>query len=124
MGFVGYKSAEELTQYYVDADVLILPTRSDAFANVILEAMAAALPVIATRVGGVAEAVVDGETGILVEPRQPDQLAAAIQLLANDRILAEGYGRAGRERALKNFTWTDNADRYVEAYSQACETNV
>jgi glycosyltransferase involved in cell wall biosynthesis len=122
--FVGYKSPEELSQCYVDADAFVLPTRSDAFANVILEAMAAALPVIATNVGGVAEAVVDGETGLLVEPRQPDQLASAIGVLANDRNLAERYGRAGQKRALKHFTWTSISDRYIEAYSEACETVV
>ena len=120
--FVGYKSPEELNQCYVDADAFVLPTRSDAFANVILEAMAAALPVIATDVGGVAEAVVDGETGILVEPKQPDQLASAIQVLANDRSLAKRYGRAGQERVLRHFTWTSISDRYIEAYSDACET--
>lgn len=122
--FVGYKSAEEVRQYYIDTDAFILPTRSDAFANVILEAMAAALPVIATNVGGVAEAVVDGETGIVVEPRQPDQLAAAIQVLADDRTLAERYGRSGRERVRRFFTWAINSDRYVEAYYEACETDV
>lgn len=122
--FVGYKSAEELDQYYVDADAFVLPTRSEAFANVILEAMAAALPVIATRVGGVAEAVVDGKTGILVEPRQPDQLAAAIQRLAYDRLLARRYGLSGQERVLKQFTWAEIADRYIEAYSLASETIV
>jgi glycogen(starch) synthase len=121
--FVGYKSAEEMKQYYIETDAFILPTRSDAFANVILEAMAAALPVIATDVGGVAEAVVDGETGIVVEPRRPDQLATAIQVLANDRALAEQYGRAGRERVRRFFTWAINSDRYIEAYSEACDTN-
>jgi glycogen(starch) synthase len=124
VSFAGYKSAEDVKQYYIDADAFILPTRSDAFANVILEAMAAALPVIATDVGGVAEAVVDGETGILVEPRQPDQLAAAIQVLADDRTLAERYGRSGRERVRRFFTWTINSDRYIEAYYEACETDV
>jgi glycosyltransferase involved in cell wall biosynthesis len=124
VSFAGYKSSEELKQYYIDADAFILPTRSDAFANVILEAMAAALPVIATDVGGVAEAVVDGETGIVVEPRQPDQLAAAIQALADDRTLAEHYGRSGRIRVRRFFTWAINSDRYIEAYFEACDTSV
>jgi glycosyltransferase involved in cell wall biosynthesis len=124
MRFVGYKSAEEVQQYYIETDAFILPTRSDAFANVILEAMAAALPVIATDVGGVAEAVVDGETGIVVEPRRPDQLATAIQLLADDRALLEYYGRSGRERVRKFFTWAINSDRYIEAYSEACDTKL
>jgi glycosyltransferase involved in cell wall biosynthesis len=119
--FIGYKSAQELNHYYVEADAFVLPTRSDAFANVILEAMAAGLPVIATRVGGVGEAVLDGETGILVEPRRPDQLATAIALLANDRDLARRYGLAGQARVRRHFTWSEIADRYVEAYSQACE---
>ena len=66
----------------------------------------------------------NGETGIVVEPRQPDQLAAAIQVLADDRTLAERYGRSGRERVRRFFTWGINSDRYVEAYAEACEASV
>ena len=119
VSFAGYRAAEELGRYYQDADVFILPTRSDAFANVILEAMAAGLPVIATKVGGVAEAVIDGETGLLVEPRQPTQLAAAVCKLVADSSLIQAFGQAGRQRVGTRFTWANNAQRHLDAYEQA-----
>ena len=117
--FFGYCTPGEVLAQYVKSDMLVFPTHSDAFANVILEAMSAALPVIASRVGGIAEAVIDGETGILVSPERPDQLAAAIQKLANDDALRVEFGLAGRRRVLNMFTWDENAKRYVEAYADA-----
>lgn len=118
--FFGYRPASELTNHYISSDICVLPTRSDAFANVILEAMAAALPVVATKVGGVAEAVIDGETGILVDASAPDQLAEAVQALARDPALRRRLGRAGQQRVRDKFTWAENARRHVVAYEQAC----
>ncbi len=119
--FLGYCTAGEVLAQYVKSDMLVFPTHSDAFANVILEAMSAGLPVIASRVGGIAEAVIDGETGILVNPERPDQLAAAIQKLANDDALRVEFGLAGQQRVLDMFTWDENAKRYVEAYADAAK---
>ena len=82
INMVGYCAPDQVREHYARSDIFILPTHSDAFANVILEAMSAALPVIACDVGGVAEKVIDGETGLLVAPGQPMSLAAAIRDLA------------------------------------------
>jgi glycosyltransferase involved in cell wall biosynthesis len=93
------------------ADVLLHPSRIEAFPTVLLEAMAASVPIVATAVGGVPEIVRDGEGGRLVEP-PPDQgrLLAALEPLLGDPVLRRRMGAAGRERFERNFT----LDRWVE----------
>jgi len=81
------------------ADVVALPSRREGLGVAALEAMAAGLPVIASRVGGLAEAVVHGETGLLVPPEDPDALAAALARLVADGELRARLGHAGRARA-------------------------
>ena len=78
-----------LRAYYAMADLLVLPSHSEGSPNVLLEAMAAGLPIVATRVGGVPEIVCHGQTAILVEPRKPRALAHGISLLLSDRSLAK-----------------------------------
>lgn len=85
-------------------DVSVLCSTSEGFSNSILEAMAAARPVVATRVGAAADAVVEGETGRLVPPREPQRLAAALGALLADPARARAMGAAGRERAQRLFS--------------------
>ncbi|HET8654092.1 MAG TPA: glycosyltransferase [Longimicrobiaceae bacterium] len=85
-------------------EVSVLPSYSEGFPNTILEAMAAARPVVATTVGAIPDAVVDGETGLLVPPRDPDRLAAALDTLLSDPARARRMGEAGRERAREHFS--------------------
>jgi glycosyltransferase involved in cell wall biosynthesis len=80
----------------------------------VLEAMSLGRPVIATAVGGVGEAVADGETGILVRPERPGELAVALVALARDRDRAETLGRAGRERQRRAFSIDAMTGRYAE----------
>lgn len=84
-------------------DIFILASLEEGLANVILEAMYMAKPVIATKVGGIIETIVDGETGILVPPRDSESLAKAIILLLTDKSKAQDMGRRGKERCLKEF---------------------
>lgn len=85
-------------------DVMALPSRSEGFPLVIVEAMLAARPVVATRVGSVAEAVIDGETGILVEKDDVAGLAIALRRLRDDPTLRSRCGQKGREIAKARFT--------------------
>lgn len=93
----------------------MLPSRHEPFGIVNLEAMAAGKAVLATRVGGVPEVVVDGETGILVPPGDPEALAEGIRRLAGDPALRERLGAAGRERA-RLFSWDVVTEQYLEVY--------
>lgn len=93
-----------------DAAVVVVPSLGEGFGMVALEAMERARPVIASSVGGLPEIVADGETGIVVAPADADALAEAIVDLAGDLSRAAALGRAGRARALAEFT----PDRCVE----------
>jgi len=100
------------------ADIFVLPSRSEGFSNAIIEAMAASLPVVATDVGGNAEAVKDGVSGYLVPPEDPARLAAAIlQLLANPSQ-AKSMGAAGRSIVAERFTIEAMMKRIVRTYEK------
>lgn len=85
-------------------EVFVLPSLSEGMGLSIMEAMAAGLPVVATEVGGIPELVVDGETGVLVPPRDPEALARAILECIRERERAEEMGRKGRKRVRDLFT--------------------
>jgi glycosyltransferase involved in cell wall biosynthesis len=111
---LGYRAdAGELLDQF---DILVLPSWIEGLPGVVLEAMAHAKPVIATPVGGTPEVVVDGETGVLVPPRDPAALAVAIRTLIDDPERASRLGRAGHERAAREFSETAMTTRVLEVY--------
>jgi glycosyltransferase involved in cell wall biosynthesis len=85
-------------------DVFVSSSWAESFPYVVLDAMALALPIVATRVGGVAEAVRDGESGVLVAPRDVDALARALARLLSDPVRAAEIGSAARSRVTTHFT--------------------
>lgn len=93
-----------LREHLAAADVFVLPSRSEGFSNAIIEAMAAALPVVATNVGGNAEAVQNGVSGYIVPPEDPAALASSILRLLNSPAEAKAMGEAGRHLAAEKFT--------------------
>jgi glycosyltransferase involved in cell wall biosynthesis len=99
--FAGVASREVLGSFYAASDVFCLPSRAEGLPMALLEAMAFALPVVATPVGAIPDVVVSGETGLLVEPGSAGDLAHAILTLAADPPLRQRMGEAGRERALR-----------------------
>jgi glycosyltransferase involved in cell wall biosynthesis len=98
------------------ADVFVLSSTSEGLPLSILEAMAAALPVVATSVGGVPEAVEEGETGLLVPPRDPVRLAAALERLLVDPGLRRRLGSNGRARVLERFGLEAFQEAHVDVY--------
>jgi len=84
-------------------DVSALASLSEGFPNSVVEAMAAARPVVATDVGGIRDALTDGETGLLVPAADPAAFAGALERLLRDPAAAEAMGRAGRARAEEHF---------------------
>ena len=97
----GYTDRAE--QFMASADVFMLPSYREGFGSVVLEAAAAAVPAIGTRIYGVIDAVVEGKTGFLVPVRDPGALVARMRQLAEDAPLREEMGRAARERALRDY---------------------
>jgi len=105
---------KQLRDYLAQAEIFVLPSRSEGFSNAIIEAMAASLPVVATNVGGNSEAVQNGTTGIIVPAEDPQALAAAMAELLADRGRARQMGARGRAAASDRFT-TDAMMRSVAA---------
>lgn len=99
-------------------DLFALPSRGENLPVAVMEAMAAGLPVVATRVGGVPELVVDGETGLVVEPDDAPALASALQSLAGDRARRGALGRAGARRIREHFSAEVIARRMVDLYEE------
>jgi glycosyltransferase involved in cell wall biosynthesis len=99
-------------------DVLVLPSRFEAFPAAVVEAMLAGLPVVATDVGSVAEAIVDGETGLVVAPDDPGALAAALGRVLADPALRASFGAAGRARAQALFSAAAMARAFEALYEE------
>jgi len=106
---------EQVERIYAALDIVVVPSRhEDPAPNVNLEAMASGIPVIGTRTGGTPELLADGETGFLVTPENPAEIAERIVQLANDPILRETMGKAGIERVRQKFDVRANA-RLIES---------
>ncbi len=100
-------------------DVLVLPSRDDGFSLAVAEAMAAGVPVVATRVGGVPECVEEGRTGLLVPPRRPPALAAALASLLRDPSRRRAMGEAARARVIERFSAEVQVPQVVLALERA-----
>jgi D-inositol-3-phosphate glycosyltransferase len=114
--FLGKLSPEELSGLYGEALMLVLPSLSETSPLVIIEAMASGIPIVASRIGGVAALVEDWQTGFLVKPGDPGQLAMAIRFVAGDEQLRHRMGENGRRRFLDHFPWDIVASQYVDLY--------
>ena len=117
---LGDVSRERLTEEYVNADCFCLPTVQEGFGIVFLEAMTAGLPVVSCRAAAVPELVLDGQTGILVPPREPAALAAALESVLSRPERGRALGEAGRQRAAA-FTPERVAERFLEAVHSIVE---
>ncbi len=114
-------NAPALVRLFHRCDLFVLPTRGDTFAQVLLEAMASGLPVVASAVGAIPEVVVHGETGLLVPAGDAEGLFAAVEALLQDPELRRQMGQAGRERVRERFNIARNGRRLVELLHQARE---
>lgn len=97
-------------------DAGILLSNSEGFGSAVVEYMVMGLPVIATMTGGLPEIVINGETGLLVKPHDPTEVARHIETLLNDQCLRKRMGEAGRRRALKVFSLSRWVDRIADLY--------
>ena len=113
---VGGRPHQEIPAWLSMADILVLPSLSEGLPNVIVEAMACERAVIGTSVGGIPEAIEDGKSGILVEPKNRTALVAAMERLAGERELRQKMGKIGKEIVTKKFSQDRNVETLLKLY--------
>jgi glycosyltransferase involved in cell wall biosynthesis len=116
--FAGSVPESEKPSYYGAADLFLLSTLYEAFGLVLVEAMAAAKCVIASKTGAVPEIVQDQVTGFVFPPGRVQDLAVLVLRALEDDTLRTEMGLRGRERALANYSWDRITERYCAAYAQ------
>jgi glycosyltransferase involved in cell wall biosynthesis len=112
--FRGYQPQTEVANYMRRAAVLVVPSLSEGFPRIVLEGIAAGVPVVATNVGGIPELIVDGVTGFLVEPGNCRMLADTIVRVIKNTSNATVIARQARARAVEVFS----KERYVASYRE------
>ena len=117
--FAGERTDVERWYPVFDVDLITSVERSEGTTTTALESQSCGVPVVATRVGAVGDAVEDGLTGVLVEPGRPEIIAEAVLRLLGDTSLRAGMGVAGRVKAIERFDAEQVADVYVQAYEAA-----
>jgi glycosyltransferase involved in cell wall biosynthesis len=116
--FIGYLQGDELAAAYATADIFTFPSDSETFGNVVVEAMASGVPVVAAAAGGPLDLVAEGQTGYLTAPGDPLAILRAVMRLAADPALARQLGQAGRQHA-ESLSWPLILDGVLCGYEQA-----
>lgn len=119
--FLGAVARHRLPGLMRSADAVVCVPWYEPSGTVALEAMASGRAVVASAVGGIGDAVVDGVTGVQVPPRRPDRLAAALRTLLAQPAMLQAFGIAGRDRALACFGWDRTAAATARAYEQVAD---
>lgn len=115
--FTGYLHGDELAEAYASADIFTFPGANETLGNVVLEAMASGLPVVAPSSGGVLDHIDDGRTGLLFAPESRASMAGAVRRLQREPALAQRIRTEGLARA-RSLTWSAEHDRLIERYEQ------
>lgn len=123
INFNGIITGVKKEKFLVNGDIFILPSWNEGHPNVVIEAMSAANPVVATSVGAVPETVIDGETGILVEKQNPQALADAIIKLIENPEFRIKMGKAGRERYEQFYTQEKNINNMIRVFENTLTGN-
>jgi len=116
--FSGWLDKEAILAYYRTADVFVFPSRHEGMPNAVLEAMASGLAVVATRIAGNEELIVNGESGLLVPVDDANALAAALQPLLLEAALRRNMGAAARRRVEEHYSWRSAALQYRQLFLQ------
>jgi glycosyltransferase involved in cell wall biosynthesis len=109
---------QDVFPVFAATDICVLPSYREGLGNVVLESAAMGIPTVATRIPGCIDAVVDGVTGLLVEPRCPEALAAAIAKLAADTALRQKLGDAARRRVERAFSQVQVSEAILSEYKR------
>jgi glycosyltransferase involved in cell wall biosynthesis len=116
--FTGLLYGKDKLQAFADSEVYVLPSRYETFPMTVLEAYACSKPVIASKVGGLTDLVIDGETGLLFEPENIEQLANSMLLLLNNHDKAEDLGLRGKQFVNSNFSIESVVDKLEKFYEE------
>jgi len=119
--FIAPQPHHLLSTYYRAADVIVVPSRSESFGLVALEAAACGTPVVASAVGGLTSLVEDGVTGVLVQSRTPSAFASALDAVLDDAAMATSMAMAGAVASL-DYSWTAAATRLNNLYDELRST--
>ena len=124
--FVGQAADDEVDAWYHACDVFVLASReigvsggAEGYGIVFVEADLRGKPVVGGRSGGIPDAVIDGETGLLVDPIDPADIAEAVTRLLTEPDLAARLGRGGRRRAIEDLSWPEYTERFRRVLSEA-----
>ena len=118
MRLVGPCQHQDVPEWMNASDIFCLPSLNEGLPTVCIEASACGRPIVATKVGGIPEVVLDGENGILIEPRNPEQLVNAIGQLLDHPELCQRMGEAGRRRVIENYSWQENTEKVKTTYEK------
>jgi len=116
--FSDFIPERELPKYYACCNIFVMPSWHETLCHAILEAMATARPVVATKVGGVPEIVRDGENGFLVKPGDHIELASKILQLLEDEKVCREMGERGRAKILADHRWDKVANQTIKVYEK------
>lgn len=114
--FTGIVDRSMLLKYYQNATIHVLPSYQEGLPTVVLEAMSCGVPTVATNIPGTSELIINNETGLLVEPRNPEMLAGALLRILIDNKLRISMGLKARENAKKYYDWNIITDRIENIY--------
>jgi len=116
--FIGQVPHRVVMAYLATCDIFALPSWDESFGVVYVEAMAHGRPVVACRGEGIEDVIVDGETGVLVEPKDVDSLTNALGKLLEDQAYARRLGEAGKALVNRSFTWEQSAEKLCQLYEE------
>jgi hypothetical protein len=119
--FLGKQPNDEVIRYMCNADIFSLPSWSEGFGIVYLEAMACGKPVIACQGEGIEDVIEDGETGFLVRPQDVDSLAEVLEFLLNNPQKARDVGEKAKKHVMENYTWEKVASKIISVYQEVIE---
>jgi glycosyltransferase involved in cell wall biosynthesis len=119
--FVGFQ--KNIPDWLTASDIAVVPSHVEPLGNATLEAMSYALPVIGSMAGGIPEMVIQEETGLLVPPRSPETLAAAVSRFVSDERMRRACGRRGRERCEELFSLAQHTRTMIREYGAVCSSS-
>jgi mannosylfructose-phosphate synthase len=116
--FIGYVPDRMMTQYYQQAKLFVLPSQFEPFGMTSQEALACGTPVVASKFGGIRNAITNGVNGLLIDPTNAGEFAGAMLRILNDETYRGKIGHAGNQMIVKEYSWEAIADKFLDFYEK------